>query len=141
MTLCLRLIRKHLRLEDPEVIEAAYDDSATLTYPYFTERQFQVALDLMSKSLLTRSFRSASHAGAVESLLHFTPSVWQSKHALTREGRMSVLDNIRALNHFGLEVANLEKSGKFYTEVLEAQVLKRVEIGRASCRERVYVLV
>lgn len=49
--LCLRLIRKHLRLEDPEVIEAAYDDGVTLSYPYFTERQFQVALDLMGKSL------------------------------------------------------------------------------------------
>ncbi len=48
--LCLRLIRKHLRLDDAEVIQAAYDDGATL-YPYFTEQQFQVALDLMSKSL------------------------------------------------------------------------------------------
>ena len=49
--LCLRLIHKHLRLEDREVIEAAYDDGVTLSYPYFTERQFQVALDLMGKSL------------------------------------------------------------------------------------------
>jgi NitT/TauT family transport system substrate-binding protein len=49
--LCLRLIRKHLRLTDPEVVEAAYDDGATLSYPFFTERQFHVALDLMSKSL------------------------------------------------------------------------------------------
>jgi NitT/TauT family transport system substrate-binding protein len=49
--LCLRLIRKHLRLQDPEVAEAAYDDGITLSYPFFTERQFQVALDLMSKSL------------------------------------------------------------------------------------------
>jgi NitT/TauT family transport system substrate-binding protein len=49
--LCLRLIRKHLRLEDPAIIEAAYDDGITLSYPYFTDRQFQVALDLMGKSL------------------------------------------------------------------------------------------
>lgn len=49
--LCLRLIRKQLRLQDPEVVEAAYDDGLTLSYPFFTERQFQVALDLMSKSL------------------------------------------------------------------------------------------
>ncbi|HEY2986891.1 MAG TPA: ABC transporter substrate-binding protein [Candidatus Binatia bacterium] len=49
--LCLRLIRKNLRLDDPKVIQAAYEDGATMTFPYFTERQFQVALDLMSKSL------------------------------------------------------------------------------------------
>ena|SRR2546422_2748383 len=49
--LCLQLIRKKLRLEDPEVIEVAYNDSLTLSYPYFTERQFQVALDLMGKSV------------------------------------------------------------------------------------------
>jgi NitT/TauT family transport system substrate-binding protein len=49
--LCLRLIRKHLRLQDPEVVEAAYQDGVTLSYPFFTERQFQVALELMSKGL------------------------------------------------------------------------------------------
>jgi len=49
--LSLRLIRKHLRLDSPEVIEAAYEDGTTMSYPYFTERQFQVALDLLSKSL------------------------------------------------------------------------------------------
>ena len=49
--LSLRLIRKHLRLDSPEVIEAAYEDGTTMTYPYFTERQFQVALDLLNKSL------------------------------------------------------------------------------------------
>jgi len=49
--LCLRLIRKRLRLQDPEVIEAAYQDGLTLSYPYFAERQFQVALELMGKSL------------------------------------------------------------------------------------------
>ena len=49
--LCLRLLRKHLRLDDAEVIEAAYEDGRTTSYPYFTERQFQVALDLLNKSL------------------------------------------------------------------------------------------
>lgn len=49
--LCLRLIRKNLRLDDPAVVEAAYEDGATVTFPYFAERQFQVALDLMGKSL------------------------------------------------------------------------------------------
>jgi NitT/TauT family transport system substrate-binding protein len=49
--LSLRLIRKHLRLDSPEVIEAAYEDGTTVSYPYFTERQFQVALDLLNKSL------------------------------------------------------------------------------------------
>ena len=49
--LCLRLIRKHLRLNSQEVIEAAYEDGITMSYPYFTERQFQVALDLLNKSL------------------------------------------------------------------------------------------
>jgi NitT/TauT family transport system substrate-binding protein len=49
--LCLRLIRKNLRLDDAEVIQAAYEDGATVTFPYFAERQFQVALDLMGKSL------------------------------------------------------------------------------------------
>jgi len=45
------LIRKHLRLQDPEVVEAAYEDGVTLSYPYFSERQFEVALELMAKSL------------------------------------------------------------------------------------------
>ncbi|HET8563428.1 MAG TPA: ABC transporter substrate-binding protein, partial [Candidatus Binatia bacterium] len=49
--LCLRLIRKNLRLQDAEVVEAAYEDGITLSYPWFTERQFRVALDLMGKSL------------------------------------------------------------------------------------------
>jgi len=49
--LCLRLIRKRLRLDGTEVIEAAYEDGLTVSYPYFTERQFQVALDLLNKSL------------------------------------------------------------------------------------------
>ena len=49
--LCLQLIRKNLRLNDPEVVEAAYEDGVTLSYPFFTDRQFQVALDLMSKGL------------------------------------------------------------------------------------------
>jgi len=49
--LCLRLIRKHLRLDTQNVIEAAYEDAITVSYPYFTERQFQVALDLLNKSL------------------------------------------------------------------------------------------
>ena len=47
----MRLIRKNLCLDDPEVIQAAYEDGATMTFPYFAERQFQVALDLMGKSL------------------------------------------------------------------------------------------
>jgi NitT/TauT family transport system substrate-binding protein len=47
---CLRLIRKNLRLENAEVIEAAYEDGVTLSYPYFTERQFQVTLEIMAKS-------------------------------------------------------------------------------------------
>jgi hypothetical protein len=49
--LSLRLIRKNLRLENPEVLEAAYQDGMTLSYPYFTERQFQVSLDLLGKSM------------------------------------------------------------------------------------------
>ena len=49
--LCLQLIHKNLRLNDPEVVEAAYEDGVTLSYPFFTDRQFQVALDLMSKGL------------------------------------------------------------------------------------------
>jgi NitT/TauT family transport system substrate-binding protein len=49
--LSLRLIRKHLRLDGQELVEAAYEDGMTVSYPYFTERQFQVALDLLNKSL------------------------------------------------------------------------------------------
>ena len=48
--LSLRLIRKNLRLQNAEVIEAAYEDGITLSYPFFTERQFQVSLELMAKS-------------------------------------------------------------------------------------------
>ncbi len=40
-----------MRLDGTEVIEAAYEDGLTVSYPYFTERQFQVALDLLNKSL------------------------------------------------------------------------------------------
>ncbi|HVO92153.1 MAG TPA: ABC transporter substrate-binding protein [Terriglobales bacterium] len=49
--LSLKLIRKNLRLDNQEIIETAYDDGLTVSYPYFTERQFQVAVDLLSKSL------------------------------------------------------------------------------------------
>ena len=49
--LALKLIRKNLRLDNAEIIETAYDDGLTVSYPYFTERQFQVAVDLLSKSL------------------------------------------------------------------------------------------
>ena len=49
--LCVRLIRKNLRLQDAEIIDAAYEDGVTVSYPVFTERQFQVAVDLMSKSI------------------------------------------------------------------------------------------
>jgi uncharacterized protein (DUF983 family) len=49
--LSLRLIRKHLRIQNPEVVEAAYEDGVTLSYPYFTERQFQISVDLLSKSM------------------------------------------------------------------------------------------
>ena len=49
--LALRLIRKNLRLDNAEIVETAYEDGLTVSYPYFTERQFQVSLDLLSKSL------------------------------------------------------------------------------------------
>lgn len=49
--LAVRLIRKNLRLENPEVLEAAYQDGMTLSYPYFTERQFQISLELLGKSM------------------------------------------------------------------------------------------
>ena len=49
--LSLQLIRKHLRLQNPEVVEAAHEDGLTVSYPYFTERQFQIALELLGKSL------------------------------------------------------------------------------------------
>ena len=49
--LSVRLIRKNLHLENPEVLEAAYQDGMTLSYPYFTERQFQISLELLGKSM------------------------------------------------------------------------------------------
>jgi NitT/TauT family transport system substrate-binding protein len=49
--LSLRLIRKNLRIQNPEVVEAAYEDGVTLSYPYFTERQFQISLELLEKSM------------------------------------------------------------------------------------------
>jgi len=49
--LSLRLIRKHLRIQNPEVVEAAYEDGVTLSFPYFTERQFKISLELLEKSL------------------------------------------------------------------------------------------
>jgi ABC-type nitrate/sulfonate/bicarbonate transport system substrate-binding protein len=67
--LCLRLIRKNLRLHETEVVEAAYEDGVTLSYPFFTERQFQVALDLMSKGLgqgVELSYKQVVDSGVVE---------------------------------------------------------------------------
>ena len=49
--LSLKLIRKNLRIQNPEVAEAAYEDGVTLSYPYFTERQFKIAVELLEKSL------------------------------------------------------------------------------------------
>jgi ABC-type nitrate/sulfonate/bicarbonate transport system substrate-binding protein len=49
--LVVQLIRKNLRLENPEVVEAAYQDGLTLSYPYYTERQFQISLELLGKSM------------------------------------------------------------------------------------------
>jgi hypothetical protein len=49
--LSLQLIRKHLRLQNPEVVEAAHEDGVTVSYPYFTERQFQISLELLGKSM------------------------------------------------------------------------------------------
>lgn len=49
--LAQKLISKHMRLRDPAVVEAAYEDGVTLSYPRFTERQFQITIELMSKSL------------------------------------------------------------------------------------------
>ena len=49
--LSVKLIRKNLRLQNPEVIDAAYADGVTISYPYFTERQFQVSLELLGKSM------------------------------------------------------------------------------------------
>jgi NitT/TauT family transport system substrate-binding protein len=69
--LCLRLIRKNLRLNEPEVVQAAYDDGVTLTYPIFTERQFQVALDLMSKGLgqpVELSYKQVVDSGLIEEI-------------------------------------------------------------------------
>ena len=49
--LSVQLIKKYLRLQNPAVIEAAYEDGVTISYPYFTERQFQVSLELLAKSM------------------------------------------------------------------------------------------
>lgn len=49
--LSLRMIRKNLRIQNPEVVEAAYEDGVTLSYPYFTERQFKISLELLEKSM------------------------------------------------------------------------------------------
>ncbi len=74
--LSLRLIRRHLRLDDPEVIEAAYEDGITLSYPYFTERQFQVALDLMAKGLgqpVDLSYKQVVDHSLLEEISRATP--------------------------------------------------------------------
>jgi NitT/TauT family transport system substrate-binding protein len=49
--LSLQLIRRNLRLQNPEIVEAAYEDGVTLSYPYFSERQFQITLELLEKSM------------------------------------------------------------------------------------------
>jgi hypothetical protein len=49
--LSVQLIKTNLRLQNPEVIEAAYEDGVTISYPYFTERQFRVSFELLGKSM------------------------------------------------------------------------------------------
>ncbi len=41
-------------MQNPEVVEAAYEDGITLSYPYFTERQFKISLELLEKSWSSR---------------------------------------------------------------------------------------
>ena len=38
-------------MQNPEVVAAAYEDGLTLNYPYFTERQFKISLELLEKSM------------------------------------------------------------------------------------------
>ena len=45
-----------------------------------------------------------------------------------------------AYHHLALATRNMKAVDHFYREVMGFD-LKKVEIGRASCRERVYVLV
>jgi NitT/TauT family transport system substrate-binding protein len=70
--LCLQLIRKNLRISDAELLQTAYDDGVTLSYPFFSERQFQVAVDLMSKGLgqaVDLSYEQAVDSSLVEEVV------------------------------------------------------------------------
>ncbi|HEY1235069.1 MAG TPA: hypothetical protein VGH22_16955 [Candidatus Binatia bacterium] len=47
----MRLIRKNLRLENPEVLEAAYQDGMTLSYPFFHRTTVSSLSRVVGKSM------------------------------------------------------------------------------------------
>jgi hypothetical protein len=46
-----RFLSARLSYPSGSVVEAAYEDGVTISYPYFTEQQFQISLELLGKSM------------------------------------------------------------------------------------------
>jgi hypothetical protein len=48
--LSLRLLKKYMKLENPKVLEVAYQDSRMVQYPYMTQAQLNSSLDILEAS-------------------------------------------------------------------------------------------
>jgi len=46
----LKLLRKYMKMQNPKVLDAAYNDSVMLQYPYMTREQLNSSLDILEAS-------------------------------------------------------------------------------------------
>jgi hypothetical protein len=52
--LSLALLKKYMKIENPKVPEAAYQDSLMMQYPYMTQEQLNSSLDILEASTAVR---------------------------------------------------------------------------------------
>lgn len=50
----LRLLKKYMKIQNPKVLEAAYQDGIIVQYPYMTKEQLSSSLDILEASTGTR---------------------------------------------------------------------------------------
>jgi NitT/TauT family transport system substrate-binding protein len=48
--LCLRLLRKYMKFQNPKALDVAYSDGLILKYPYMTKEQLNSSLDILEAS-------------------------------------------------------------------------------------------
>jgi ABC-type nitrate/sulfonate/bicarbonate transport system substrate-binding protein len=52
--LSLRLLKKYMKIQNPKVLEVAYQDSRMVQYPYMTQAQLNSSLDILEASTVVR---------------------------------------------------------------------------------------